>query len=108
MNNVVKLFLSLVIVVIITILIGTWARMWLGNQRQVDTSLNEAISSLSPDIPQELFDVAEEEYAIEFEAEGTAVEIDMRFCELVKKQCEEQGIKNCEDYKMCLEGVGGD
>lgn len=105
MNNTIKIFLLLATVIIIIVLIITGTKTWLDSQKQADTELNETATILSPDIPEKLSEIAEEEYAIEFEADEPAVDIDAQFCDLVKSQCEKQGIKNCEDYKMCMEGV---
>jgi hypothetical protein len=105
MNNVLKIFLLLAGAITIIVLITLWARMWLGGQNESSSELNVVNNTLSPDIPKSLSEVAEEEYAIEFEATEPVPEIDSQFCNFVKEQCEEQGIQNCEDYKMCVEGV---
>jgi|GEM_PF-3535854 hypothetical protein len=105
MNNTIKTLLLLIILLLFATLIGVGARTWLSDQRQNNNGTNEIDTALSPDIPEELSAVAEIEYAIEFETAEPELNINLQFCNFVKSKCEEQGISNCEDYKMCLKGI---
>ncbi len=105
MNNAIRIVVLVVVVIVITVLVGVWGKMWLGSQNGSSVEQDQ-FSDVLADIPIELFEVAEEEYAIEFEGNEPVVDIDQDFCDIVKSQCEEQGIKNCEDYKTCVEGMG--
>ena len=109
MNNIFK-YLSLAILVLLLLVV--WGFVLLGERAaREDSAEGGAVEQqledeLTADIPEEMADVAEEEYAIEFEAANEPLpEINEEFCGFVKEQCDNQGVKNCEDYKTCMEGI---
>ncbi len=105
MNGLLKVILA--VAVLMVVLAG--AALWFNAQKDSGKQLAQqeaAGPTMAPEIPQPLEQVALEEYAIEFEG-APRIAADVELCNIVKDQCKTQGIRNCEDYEMCLSGISG-
>jgi len=104
MNGLLKMGLLVAGVIVALVLLVFWGKLWseVANQQTEDVAVGEPTTE--PVIPKSLEQVALEEYAIEYEG-APRVEVNNDLCDVVKEQCQAQGIRDCEDYEMCKAGV---